>query len=398
MWLTDQRTMQRNKTLDPDLEAILDSSLPGWNEDGFASRPSSQAWFERLSAIASEVSQTGKWPASKGKDAVWIMDQRTRDRRSTLREDQIEALDAQLPGWRTARMSPVVKPEATPAPRVPLPDFGLQNPRAFQTRVEEITAFYLEHRRLPIEHAIDRPDENTMAVWLSAQRQSLKNGTIAPDRKQALDDLFPGWSDVRRLKWAQTLDEVASFRQTHGKLPGDSKTTPRERALQVWVKRQRVKELEGKLAADQVAGLDKVDPDWRANQVQLNWESMLTMASLLRSKTGTLPAHGTPEGAWMRGVAQRHRAGLLPESEAKEMDKHLPGWNDTRYAAWRERADGIEARIRSNGRTPSHRSPDPQLQSDAVWIRDQKARMKKGSLTETQEAELKTLLDIPNQL
>ncbi|MCC3292603.1 helicase associated domain-containing protein [Arthrobacter sp. zg-Y1110] len=204
------------------------------------------------------------------------------------------------------------------------------------------------------------------------------------------DKPSPMWHDSQR--WLKTLEEVAAFRTTYGVLPGDSGRSPRERALQQWLKRQGAKAIEGALTDVQVKALDLVDGDWRANQTTLSWENNLAAAILDYQERGRVPGNEEGAGPWLLRQRSRMAAGKLTEDQVKALDEAIPGWRNLDRIKWSERAKDLARYVTAWGRFPSSRSKDPEGLRLYTWLAFQRKKLRQGRLDGGQVAELNDLV------
>lgn len=377
-------------------EAELQLSAPAHESCSQTPRTRAERWQEMCEKTAEHERTYGKLPRNGIKVTKeelslykWMNVQRRLDKAGTLPADRASALNARIPGWRETNYG------ASMGPRVALPlhtdDLDLRG-EVFQQRLEEVMAYRLKHRRLPVMNPAN-PEPHRLAHWLYGQRALLNKGELTSTRKKALDDLYPEWADVRMARWAQTADEVADFKKAHGKLPGDNKVTERERALRVWVKRQKAKESEGKLTEEQVQALNVIDGDWRADRNRLPWENNLTAAMLEYREKGAAPEVDGDTGKWLRTQRSRLSAGDLDDGQIEALDAGVPGWRVVRADVlranqWNDKAGAVRTQIAKAGRLPRERDRDPAVAKMGVWIRSQRERLSDGLISADQIAEL----------
>ena len=98
----------------------------------------------------------------------WIVSQRGRARKGTLRPDQIKALDEAIPGWNT----------------------GAKDTQ-WESRFAEVREFLQVNGRLPGKKG--SPEEYSLYIWIMTQKSGIRKGTMKDDRLAALDAALPGW-------------------------------------------------------------------------------------------------------------------------------------------------------------------------------------------------------------
>lgn len=305
LWLNRVRTRLKSQKLPAERLATLNAVAPGWDEtvnssywirrqvndeigrkgEADAADAYKQSWSslspaqktvvaellpdavpmsaeERTLARAEEIIQwrreTGRFPVN-GKSAksrheatlaasLWKF--RRDARKGSLAPDIAEVFHSAYPLWLTVRKTE---------------DW-------FQLQAERLAAFYTEHGRWPSVMSTDG-DEKQLGIWLQNQRQAKKgkgNYTWSSDRETSLDEVCPGWFEVRtgrgsgRGTWNDTLDELAVWLKQRGEKPRSTSSDVDEKRLAAWLYNQRSHRKRGEQSwsSNREAALDAVYPGW----------------------------------------------------------------------------------------------------------------------------------------
>mgnify|MGYP003308336361 CR=1 FL=1 len=188
----------------------------------------------------------------------------------------------------------------------------------------------------------------------------------------------------RASLWAATAAEVADFRHQFGKLPGDNNVTPRERALRVWMQRQRQKEIDGKLSPEQVATLERIDDQWRSNQVHLAWHNHLAEAR----EAYVEDANSSKAGSLVARQRARMAAGKLRPEQILALNSAFPQWRDPFKVRWDEHAENLRSYLGEHGTLPTSRAKDPLAYKLGLWLKEQRRLHHLGTLKEDRVARL----------
>ncbi|WP_460461815.1 helicase associated domain-containing protein [Arthrobacter pigmenti] len=141
-----------------------------------------------------------------------------------------------------------------------------------------LTVFVATHGRLPARNS-DTHHEERLVQWLYYQRRLEWKGSLDSERARRLDDLWD-WrqaprADERSTQWAQTLEELRSFVEQHGRFPSRSQAAgSQERTLATYLNRQRRSAREGTLSAERAKQLKQAVPGWnrKKDPAQVLWQ------------------------------------------------------------------------------------------------------------------------------
>lgn len=214
-------------------------------------------------------------------------------------------------------------------------------------------------------------------------------------------------AEVNDAVWARALDAVQSYVRVHG----TADIPPRARAegfdIGHWVRSRRAEYHRGLLPPGRISTLEAL-PGWtwyprRASRGSAARPTPLVTAtrkqrmdsvwkSGLRALAAWVTQHGTanpprtavinsfPLGRWVVRQREAHRAGLLPNSQASELQR-IPGWNwDPREQSWH---DGL-ARLRAYTAAHGSATPPQHLILDGFplgrWTADRRRQHRLGTL------------------
>ena len=161
-WLGRQRAKEAAGGLSPVQVQALDAMDGDWRLDR-----KNLSWEGRLLGAVLEHRATGAVPR-ESEAGRWLTRQRSRMSAGKLSGEQLEALDEMVPGWR-----------------------NLDRIR-WTEQAQSLARHAAAAGRLPSSRT-DDPEARRLYVWLARQRRRLREGTLAPDRRDELDALLPGW-------------------------------------------------------------------------------------------------------------------------------------------------------------------------------------------------------------
>jgi hypothetical protein len=198
--------------------------------------------------LAAEVGgqQAGKLVEGEWRLGVWCTQQLRRQEGSKgppLSAAQLGALEA-IPGWRK---------QAAGARRPYIPQVP------WEQRWLEVAAFYEQHGRLPRRTGSKamplRPGEKELGRWCDRQRQRRKGNSrppLTPEQVAALEAMHGWvWEEWRQQPWEARYQQVAAFRQQHGRFPRTEASESKpfeegEQELGTWCVAQRQRRTPGR--------------------------------------------------------------------------------------------------------------------------------------------------------
>lgn len=348
-WVLTLRRAARRGSLSDERRAELDRHLPNWNQT------LEDVWNARLEQAAALRKEQGDSLKFTGPTGVWLNNQRNLARRGKLSPERREQLDRHLPGWDAPRQRP------------------------FSDHVAAVATVQSAQGRLPHQ---DEPEGH----WLSAQRQALARGTLAPERQTLLDEQLPDWKRAGQDTFEEHLKAAAASYRELGRRPKSSEPGAR------WLNTQRRLLATGRLTPERRALLDARIPGWNVTQNEL-WNAHLSGAADFYNLHGRVPRARDAEGAWL---ANQRRAAIthkISAERAAELDRRLPGWRGDingrggdHESRWNAHLERLTAAVEQLGRLPR------QCESEGRWLADQREAAKKGKISHERRQKLDALV------
>ncbi len=229
-------------------------------------------------------------------------------------------------------------------PTAARPRGAAPNDQRWEAQLATVAAYLHEHGHLPRQGG--DPHAAQLRAWINTQRRSDRSGApgFTDHRRQRLDEVLPGWNDVRTPKgWEWFLAEVIAFRSANGRLPMRSKKAPdAERVLGEWLTNQRQEAKLGRTSftAERRFMLDERLPGWAGpGAVADRWSTQLDAVAEFFERTGALPRHSDgpeflPLTKWLskqRWHAQTGGARMTAE-RLRLLDERIPTWRVTGHA------------------------------------------------------------------
>ena len=200
----------------------LDEIAPGWDFKA-------QDWDDVCDAASLFINENRRLPKLKSPDpnenrlGQWLAAQRGYAKPGSpnahlMTEERRRKLDSKVPGWRPQRHTWNETAQL-------VSDFWKRSGGEWPSAKSEVE------------------EEAQLGRWLNTQRHYAKHRnvtyayTLTPERIQFLDGIAPGWLADREEIWRGNAERVGAFKHQHGKWP--KITNPDEKALAVWLNRQR---------------------------------------------------------------------------------------------------------------------------------------------------------------
>ncbi|MGK3708631.1 helicase associated domain-containing protein [Arthrobacter sp. IK3] len=162
-WLKRQIRLEADGLLRRDRIEALDAVDGDWRAN-----QSRLSWEGRLAEAILEYQTLGRVPGNGEGSDPWLLKQRSRLSAGKLSEDQVEALDEAIPGWRNLDR---IK---------------------WSERARELRRHVDATGSLPTSRTKD-PEAYRCYTWLAFQRKKLRQGRLDAAQLAELDGLVPGW-------------------------------------------------------------------------------------------------------------------------------------------------------------------------------------------------------------
>ncbi len=304
-WVHNQRTEYRQGRLSSERVRRLES-VHGW-----IWHPREAKWETGLSYLLRFVGREGhaRVPGAHVEAGYelgrWVSRQRTSCSRGRLREDRQRRLES-LDGWVWDAASIIW-------------DEGLEWLKQYVEREG--------HASVPLSHV---EGDYPLGSWVRTQRAWHYSGQLSPERVEALEAVR-GWVwDIYAAQWETGYEHLLRFirREGHAKVP--ARYSQDGFQLGQWVDGQRQAYRRGKLAADRVARLQRLE-FWVWDIPSARWaEAYEHLQQFVEREGHAIVPQPHVEGrhrlgAWVSQQRLKWRQGRLARERAKRLEA-LPGW------------------------------------------------------------------------
>jgi superfamily II DNA or RNA helicase len=253
-------------------------------------------------------------------------------------------------------------------------------------------SFRESHGHLLVPPRFKAEDGLHLGGWITHQRIRRANGSLSAEQIAALHDLGMVW-DPAEARWETRLAAARRFQATHGHLrvPGGFVDDDGVK-LGVWV--QSVRNRQDRFSPERRRQLDTLGMVW--NPAQAAWDAKIAAARDYRAAHGHLRVprtfvtdDGIKLGVWITSL-RRKRAHLsrMQQAQLDELgvvwDPHEAAWTRGLAVARKYRDQHGDLDVR-----PGYASEDGF--GLATWLTQQRARRRKGQLSEKRTADLEKL-------
>jgi DNA-binding transcriptional ArsR family regulator len=384
---------------------------------GTAVSKSARVWLNNLDLLRSHLARTGRWPSETAHDpteknlARWVLRQRQAKRSGRLIAERREALDVLSKHFDDRRG------RATSL-------FGSFD-EAWWINFDLLGLHLATTGQWP-SNAANKPAENKLADWISAQRQAMRKGKLTAERRAALDTLgkhldgvsgrsvsfFGGTAEA----WWITLELLRVHVASTGRWPSSKTENVAERSLGTWVSTQRTAGRNGEFNAERRAALDTLGKHLDGNQRLPTsffgggdeaWQNSCDLVGLHVTRTGHWPSpHGKDVterklGRWVNGQRQAKRNKKLTVERHAALDmlgKHMDGISFVPVSffgganeVWTINFGLFRSFVAATGRWPSSVAKDPTESKLGRWIGTQRQANNKGTLAIERRVKLDAL-------
>ncbi|WP_080126619.1 DEAD/DEAH box helicase [Chlamydia suis] len=226
-----------------------------------------------------------------------------------------------------------------------------------------------------------------LASWVRRQRADFKEGKLAEDKIERLEEIGFVWR-VFEEAWEENFLELQRFREEHGhcKVPGGYPQNPQ---LASWVSNQRTDFKEGKLAEDKVARLEEIGFVWRV--LEEAWEENFLELQRFREEYGhckvpTRYPQNPQLAVWVKTQRNDFKDGKISEDKIARLEEIGFVWNVLKEE-WEKNFLELKRFQEEHGhcKVPNRYPQNPSL---GVWVCVQRRCFKKGKLAEDKIARL----------
>ena len=309
-WLTTQRASRRNgdAALDEERIAKLDAIGMDW------SYAEDRLWQKGYGAAEHFFKEHGHLDVPAGYKAGngfplgrWYRNIRKRYQDGTLPDGYVKALEKIGAKW----------------------DSVLE--RNWLSCYEQAKAYYGGHQSLDVPVDYRTEDGFRLGAWLSGQRERYARNNMTQEQIRMLEDIGMTWNRYDS-QWDQAFHAVKRYRQQGGDInaiPADYKADGFK--LAVWIRTQRTRYMEGKLADDRISRLEELGIVWKPFEALWNEGYMHACAfaevhGSLQVPAGYISPDGYKLKNWLNNQTTRYKNGRLTEEQREKLERIGMKW------------------------------------------------------------------------
>jgi hypothetical protein len=243
-WVNVQRLDHAAGRLDPERKAVLDELGLIWVDPEVERHE--RKWvanFRALEAFKRVYGHT-RVPLRKSRLGNWVSYQRVLYHKGRLPKERKRKLESIDFVWR-------LRAEKCDPPL----------DERWMGKYEELKEFQEEHGHANVRWPANvrvRSNEGSMGLWVYTQRQRFRKDELSEDRKQLLDKIGFVWDIGKESQdelWRAKYDELKAHRMEFGHINVSSVDN---KALNEWVRKQRIRREAGRLEPERKAMLEEV--------------------------------------------------------------------------------------------------------------------------------------------
>ena len=237
---------------------------------------------------------------------IWIAKQRDSYKKSSLTQQQIDALA------RIGMVWEVVKP--------------------WEASFRKAEAYYLLHdHTLPTKKSAKTDEEREIATWVNSQRQRFNRGELTPETIKRLEVFHFSWMQKKEDPWEIGFRNAEEYYRTNGNLEVPAGyQCDNGYWLYHWIQAQRAKK--DILSPEQISRLDSIGMIWTKEEL---WERNFQKAQLYYDHRGTLPLSMSECETetdrtlcrWLTRQRASHTQGLLTAGQTERLEAVGMVWN-----------------------------------------------------------------------
>ena len=273
VWLARQRKLHAEGKLPADRLEALNAVDADWLANG-----TSLIWENNFASAVLHLGAAVSDTEDTDRAHRWLDVQRSRI--ALLSEDQLQALDDAIPGWRRSHLD------------------------SWQKRLKQAAA-----------DLADGKLSNADGKWLTGLRRRHQRGMLDPEKARLLDEAIPRWRTTTAGGWAwDAALRQAAENHAAGKLTLEDAQ---------WLNKQRTIHGKGVLTPDQVCALDELFPGWEVTK-PATWD---WLASLHRAGANLADGNLSAEDRrWLAAHRTRLVYRRLATEKALALDLNIPSW------------------------------------------------------------------------
>ena len=369
-WVSLQRVYRKGDGLASNRTERLD-------EIGFDWDPGQTDWEEKFGELCSYKTRHGHVNVTRNDEAslsTWVGTLRKSNKKGTLspaKKDRLDGIgfvwdmfDAEwekmyeellaykvqngsfdiaanlsgLGGWIANQRRTLRRGKLSSKKKKRLDDVGFEwDPleKAWEENFSELVAYKDEHGD------VDVPQHwhSGLGLWLSSQRQALKNEKLPPERKKRLVAIGLKL-DLYGKAWEANYNELVAYRAEHGDI-----NVPKNDSLglNAWVVGQRQNQKKNKLTPDQTKRLEEIGFDW--DPLETIWETKFSELVAYKAEHGDIDIKkNDPNGlnSWIVRQRINRKKGILLSGRQKRLHEIGIVW-DPLEKAWESKFNEMVA-------------------------------------------------------
>jgi len=337
-------------------------------------------WHSNYHALTSFARERGRVPSEEGSGeekrlGKWCSRQRQYYKKGKLENDKVAMLEV-IRGWYWS---------AT-----------LTRDAIWDENHEHVEAFIKSNKGLPSATSKDAR-ERKLGIWLRNQRAIDRRGKLSLGRKEKLDEILAA-RHTREAIWDENHEQVAAFIKRNGRAPSTCAKDASERSLGMWLSNQRALDRRNELAAGRKERLSEIpaarhirEAIWDENHEQV--VAFIKM-SRRRPSAGAKDVRERKLGVWLCSQRLLDRQNKLAAGRKKRLDGILAMQYHSREVIWDENQEQVVDFIKGNGRRPSTCAKDARERKLGVWLNNQRALNRQGTLAAERKKKLDEILAV----
>jgi superfamily II DNA or RNA helicase len=183
-------------------------------------------------------------------------------------------------------------------------------------------------------------DNQQLATWVNAQRNTNRNKSLDEDRIKRLDDIGFVWNPIES-QWDEMFDTLIEYKKTHGHCNVPQRWTGGIQ-LATWVTSQRTRKRS--LSNDRIKRLNDIGFAW--NPTESQWEEMFDTLKKYKKKHGHCNAtrhraENKQLANWVSVQRRSYQKESLSDDQIKRLDDIGFVWDPTE-SQWEEMFDTLK--------------------------------------------------------
>lgn len=256
-------------------------------------------------------------------------------------------------------------------------------------RFKGVLSFKEKHKKLPTGNNYS-PDRfrNSLAWWLTTQRQSRKKGKLTEEQIKLLESLGIVWDTQKenKEKWLRIFNKLVEFRKKHpDRWPSYNARDKNERFLCKWCINNRMWQ-RGKVKGcadfpkERERKLNSIGFEWYPRYWERIWEKRYKeLKTYLENHSNKWPPFRTGLHNWMTHQREALRKDKLSQERVDMLNKIGFDWHPADWEnRWLQNYEKLKAYREENPK----RWPPMTMEKLHNWYRNQKENYRRGKLSQ----------------